>query len=462
MGQLRRLGASLDYRRERMTMDEGYVRAVLTWFVHLHERGFLYRANRIVNWCPRCASAISDLEVNHEETDDTLYTIRYPLADGSGHIRIATVRPPTMLADVAVAVHPDDDRYRDLVGKEAVLPIVGRTLPIIADERVDPEFGTGAVKITPGHDPMDWEIGRDHELPELMVIGLDARMNDEAGEFAGLTQEEANERIVARLESEGLLESKEPYRHAVATCDRCGSRIEPLVSLQWWCDMSELAKPAIDVVGDGRVRFFPERYKKIYSRLDGGDSPLVHLAPALVGPPDSGVVLPGRARDRGRDDSRRLRRVRLGRAHAGRGRARHVVLLGALALRDARLARRHARAARLVSERCQLDRPRDHLPLGGADAHGRPGADGRAPVPRREHPLDDQRAGREAHVEEPRHRASIRLETVNEHGADATRYGLLKMSSTQDVRFSVGPIAEGAQPCEQALERGSADPRQRG
>ena len=132
--------------------------------MHLHERGCLYRANRIVNWCPRCASAISDLEVNHVETDDTLYTIRYPLADGSGHITIATVRPPTMLADVAVAVHPDDDRYRDLVGKEAVLPIVGRKLPIIADERVDPEFGTGAVKITPGHDPMDWEIGRDHGL----------------------------------------------------------------------------------------------------------------------------------------------------------------------------------------------------------------------------------------------------------------------------------------------------------
>ena len=264
MGQLRRLGASLDYRRERMTMDEGYVRAVLKWFVHLHERGFLYRANRIVNWCPRCASAISDLEVNHEETDDTLYTIRYPLADGSGHITIATVRPPTMLADVAVAVHPEDDRFRDLVGKEAVLPIVGRKLPIIADERVDPEFGTGAVKITPGHDPMDWEIGRDHELPELMVIGYDAKMSEEAGEFAGLTQEEANEQIVARLESEGLLEAKEPYRHAVATCDRCGSRIEPLVSLQWWCDMGELAKPAIEVVRDGRVRFFPDRYTKVY------------------------------------------------------------------------------------------------------------------------------------------------------------------------------------------------------
>src|SRR5438874_1122239 len=212
MGQLRRLGASLDYRRERMTVDPGYVRAVLRWFVHLYGRGYLYRANRIVNWCPGCASAVSDLEVNHVETDDTLYTIRYPLADGTGHIRIATVRPPTMLADVAVAVHPSDERYRDLVGKEAVLPIVGRTLPIIEDDRVDPEFGTGAVKITPGHDPMDWEIGRDHGLPELTVIGFDARMNDEAGEFAGLSQEEANGWIVAQLERDGLLESAEPYR----------------------------------------------------------------------------------------------------------------------------------------------------------------------------------------------------------------------------------------------------------
>ena len=158
------------------------------------------------------------------------------------------MRPPTMLADVAVAVHPDDDRYRDLVGKDVVLPIVGRKLPIIADERVDPEFGTGAVKVTPGHDPMDLEIGRDHDLAELMVIGLDARMNDEAGEFAGLTQAEANERIVARLESEGLLEARSRTGTRSRTCDRCGSRIEPLVSLQWWCDMSELAKPAIDVV----------------------------------------------------------------------------------------------------------------------------------------------------------------------------------------------------------------------
>jgi valyl-tRNA synthetase len=264
MGQLRRLGASLDYRRERFTMDDDYVRAVMRFFVHLHRRGFLYRDNRIVNWCPRCASAISDLEVDHVEEDDTLTTIRYPLAGGSDAIAIATVRPPTMLADVAVAVNPNDDRYRGLVGREVVVPIAERSVPIIADERVDPDFGTGAVKITPGHDPTDFEIGRDHGLPELTVIGLDGRMNAEAREFAGLTQQEAGERIVAQLEERGLIERRESYRHAVARCDRCGSRVEPLITLQWWCEMKELAEPAIRVVREGAVRFFPERYTKVY------------------------------------------------------------------------------------------------------------------------------------------------------------------------------------------------------
>jgi valyl-tRNA synthetase len=264
MGQLRRLGASLDYRRERMTLDEGYVRAVLRWFVHLYEKGYLYRANRIVNWCPRCESAISDLEVNHIEVDDTLTWIRYPLADGSGSVTIATARPPTMLADTGVAVNPADERYRDLIGKEAIVPIVERRVPIIADERVDPEFGTGALKITPGHDPMDFEIGRDHGLEELTVIGLDGRMNQQAGEYVDLSQEEADERIVARLRKLGLLEKQEPYRHSVAHCDRCGTRIEPLITLQWWCDMDQLAAPAIDVVREGRTRFYPARYADVY------------------------------------------------------------------------------------------------------------------------------------------------------------------------------------------------------
>ncbi len=187
MGQYRRLGASLDYRRERFTMDDAYVRAVMRFFVHLYRRGWIYRDNRMVNWCPRCATAISDLEVVHEDVDDVLSSIRYPLADGDGHVTVATVRPATILADVAIAVHPDDARYRALVGREAIVPVVERRVPIIADERVEPDFGTGALKITPGHDPVDFEIGREHGLPEPMVIGLDGRMNGEVPAFEGLT-----------------------------------------------------------------------------------------------------------------------------------------------------------------------------------------------------------------------------------------------------------------------------------
>jgi valyl-tRNA synthetase len=257
MGQLRQLGASLDYERERFTMDEAYVRAVMRFFVHLYGKEYIYRGNRIINWCPVCETSISDLEVAHKDVDDTLYTVRYPLADGTGYISIATVRPPTILADVAVAVHPRDERYSDLVGKEAIVPIEERRVPIIADERVQPEFGTGAVKITPGHDPIDFEIGRDHNLPEPMVIGLDGRMNDNAGEYAGLTQEETNERIVARLRDQGLLEKAEPYRHAVGHCSRTKNRVEPLISLQWFCDMTQLAKPAIEAIRSGEVRFTP-------------------------------------------------------------------------------------------------------------------------------------------------------------------------------------------------------------
>src|SRR5581483_1523611 len=220
MTQFRRMGASMDYRRERMTMDESYQRAVMRHFVHLWERGWLYRDHRIVNWCPFHASALSDLELDHEEAEDELVYVRYPLADGSGHVTIATVRPATIPADVAVAVHPDDPRYGDLVGKEAVVPFVERRVPIIADERVEPDFGTGALKVTPGHDPKDFEIGRAHGLPEPMVIGEDGRMNEQAGELVGLTQEEAGARVLAWSEERGLLERREPYRHAIAVCDR--------------------------------------------------------------------------------------------------------------------------------------------------------------------------------------------------------------------------------------------------
>src|SRR5688500_12942084 len=258
MVQFRRIGASLDYRRERFTMDEAYVRAVTRFFVHLWDKGWIYRANRIVNWCPFHRTALSDLEVAHEEVDDALTFVRYPLAEGEGHITIATARPATILADVAVAVHPEDDRYRDLIGREVVVPFVGRRVPVISDERVEQGFGSGALKVTPGHDPLDYELGRDHGLPELNVVALDGTMNEAAGELAGLTQAEADERVLAWLKDHGQLEKRESHRHTVAVCDKCKTRIEPLISLQWWCSMEELKQPALDALRSGRVRFHPE------------------------------------------------------------------------------------------------------------------------------------------------------------------------------------------------------------
>jgi valyl-tRNA synthetase len=189
--------------------------------------------------------------------DDELVYVRYPFVDGEGHMTIATARPATILADVAVAVHPDDERYRDAIGREVIVPFVERHIPVIADERVEPEFGTGALKVTPGHDPTDFDIGRAHGLPEPMVVGPDGRMNEEAGELAGLTQKEAAERVLAWSEERGLLERREPYRHSVAVCERCRSRIEPLISLQWWCAMEELKQPALAALRERQVRFHP-------------------------------------------------------------------------------------------------------------------------------------------------------------------------------------------------------------
>ncbi len=271
--QFRRMGASMDYRRVRFTMDDGYVRAVMRFFVHLYEKGWIYRDNRIINWCPFHQTSLSDLELQDEVADDMLTTIRYPLADGSGHIAIATVRPPTIPADVAVAVHPDDERYRALIGKEAIVPFVERRVPIIADERVEPDFGTGALKITPGHDPTDFAIGRDHGLPELTAIGPDGRMNDLVPELAGLDQKEAEERVLDWCRERGLLEKREPYRHAVPTCERCHTRIEPRISLQWWCAMDELKKPAIAALEQREVEFHPESQHRfaIQSLVDAPD-----------------------------------------------------------------------------------------------------------------------------------------------------------------------------------------------
>jgi valyl-tRNA synthetase len=263
--QLKRLGASCDYAEERFTLDPAYVQAVLKVFVALYEKGYIYRDRYMVNWDPGTHSAISDLEVEQTEVTDTLYYIEYPLASGSGSITVATVRPETMLADTAIAVHPDDERYRRLIGETAILPLVGRKLKIIADEYVKPEFGTGALKITPAHDPNDFEIGRRHGLAEPQVIGEDGRMTDEAPErFAGLTVSEAQAAVVTELTEQGLIHRTELYRHDVPFSQRSGERIEPLISLQWFMAMDELAKPAIEAVTSDRIRFFPENHARVY------------------------------------------------------------------------------------------------------------------------------------------------------------------------------------------------------
>ena len=264
-GQFQRLGASLDYAEERFTLDPGYVRAVMKVFVDLYDKGLIYRDNYMVNWDPGSRSAISDLEVEDREVSDTLYYVDYPLASGNGSLTVATVRPETMLADTAIAVHPDDERYTRLVGETAILPIVGRRLRIVADPYVKPEFGTGALKITPGHDPNDFEIGRAHGLEEIVVIGEDGRMNEHAGErFAGMTALEAREAVVAALREEGAIARTEPYVHAVPFSHRSGERIEPLISLQWFMRMDELAAPAIAAVQDGRLRVHPESQRRRY------------------------------------------------------------------------------------------------------------------------------------------------------------------------------------------------------
>ena len=265
VGQLQRLGASLDYERERFTLDDGYVRAVYRVFRLLHEKGLIYRDNYMVNWDVGSRSVISELEVENREVTDTLFSIDYPIEGSDAVLTVATVRPETMLADTAVAVHPSDERHSHLVGSHCVLPLVGRRLPIIADEHVDPEFGTGALKITPGHDPNDFEIGRANGLEEISVIGEDGRMTEEAGErYAGLTAAEAQERVVSDLRAEGRLSGEEPYTHSVPFSHRSGERIEPLISLQWFCRMDDLAAPAIEVVESDEVRITPDQWKRVY------------------------------------------------------------------------------------------------------------------------------------------------------------------------------------------------------
>ena len=442
MGQLRKLGASLDYSRERFTMDDAYIRGVYRFFVRLHERGFVYRDNRIVNWCPGCRTSISDLEVAYRDVDDALTTVRYPLEDGSGSISIATVRPPTILADVAVAVHPEDERYRGLVGKEAVVPYVERRVPIIADERVDPEFGTGALKITPGHDALDFEIGRDHGLPELTVIGLDGLMNEHAGDLAAMTQQEAEERILAWLRERGQLEQRESYRHSVGHCDRSKDRIEPLITEQWYVDMNELAAPAIAAIRERRVEFTPENQAAV--ALDW----LENIRPWNVSRqlwwgqripawhcPDGHVTIdetePSACADCGSTELRQDEDVfdtwfssalwpfaTLGWPEQTReleayyptdvlSTARDIIFLWVVRMMMA--------GHELTGE----------LPFHDVIIHSLVLAP------------DGRRMSKSLGTgTEPD-------DVIAQYGADATRYGLLKMSSTQDVRFSIGFIEEG-------------------
>ena len=442
MAQYRRLGASLDYSRERFTMDDDYVRAVYRFFLHLYERGWIYRDNRIVNWCPGCKTSVSDLEVDHRDVDDSLVTVRYPLADGSGSISVATVRPATILADVAIAVHPDDERYRHLVGQEAIVPVVERKVPVIADERVDPEFGTGALKITPGHDAIDFEIGRDHGLPEPSVIGLDGRMNDGAGDLAGLSQAEADARVLTWLRDRDQLEGREPYRHAVGHCDRSGHRIEPLITEQWYCDMSELAPPAAAAIRGRSVRFTPENQASV--ALDW----LENIRPWNI--------------------SRQLwwgQRIPVW--YCPRD---HVTAAESEPAACAQCGSTDLRQDEDVFDTWFSSALWPFATLGWPD---------RTPELARYHPTDVLSTGRDiiflwvtrmmmaGHellgempfqdviihtiVQAPDgRRMSKSLGTglqpddlIAEHGADATRYGLLKMSSSQDVRFSPGAIEEG-------------------
>ena len=262
--QHQRLGASCDWTRERFTLDPGPSLAVRTTFVNLYRKGLIYRGERIINWCPRCATALSDLEVDHTEEQGQLYYIHYPFEDDSGRVTVATTRPETLLGDTGVAVNPDDPRYRDAVGKRVVLPVLGRAIPIVADEAVDATFGTGALKVTPGHDATDFEIGQRLGLPVVNVMNLDGTLNDEAGPYNGWERYAARQAIVEQLEREGLLEKVEPYPLPLARCNRCNTSVEPLVSKQWFVRMEPLAQPAIQAVNDGRIRIIPQRFTSVY------------------------------------------------------------------------------------------------------------------------------------------------------------------------------------------------------
>lgn len=265
INQLKTLGCSCDWDRERFTMDDGCSKAVREVFVNLYNKGLIYQGSRIINWCPSCATALSDAEVEYAEQDGFFWHIKYPIKDSDDFIEIATTRPETLLGDTAVAVNPNDERYKDLVGKTLILPLVGREIPVIADDYVDMEFGTGCVKITPAHDPNDFEVGLRHNLEQIKVLNDDATINSYGGKYEGMDRYEARSAMVSDLEAEGLLVKVVPHKHNVGQCYRCGTTVEPITSKQWFVKMEPLARPALDAVLNGKTRFIPERFTKTYT-----------------------------------------------------------------------------------------------------------------------------------------------------------------------------------------------------
>ena len=266
ISQLKKLGSSCDWERERFTMDEGCSKAVREVFVNLYNKGLIYKGHRIINWCPHCATALSDAEVEYETQPGKLWHIRYPLADGSGDLVVATTRPETFMGDTGVAVNPNDERYKHLIGKTCILPIMNREIPIFGDEYVDMEFGTGCVKVTPCHDPNDFEMGQRHNLEQILVFNEDATVNANGGKYEGMDRYECRKAVVKDLEEGGYLVKIEDHEHNVGTCYRCGTTVEPMTSAQWFVKMAPLAKPAMDVVNEGKTKFVPDRFSKTYLR----------------------------------------------------------------------------------------------------------------------------------------------------------------------------------------------------
>ena len=262
--QLKKLGSSCDWTRERFTMDEGCSKAVKEVFIKYYEEGLIYRGKRIINWCPKCLTSISDAEVEYEVQAGHFWHLRYPLKDGSGYLELATTRPETLLGDTAVAVNPNDERYKDLVGKTLILPLVHREIPIVADDYVEMDFGTGVVKITPAHDPNDFEVGKRHNLPEINIMNDDATINELGGKYAGMDRYEARKAMVADLDALGLLVKVVPHTHSVGTHDRCKTTVEPMIKPQWFVKMQEMAKPAVEALKKNELNFVPDRFDKIY------------------------------------------------------------------------------------------------------------------------------------------------------------------------------------------------------